>query len=129
MNVAERPKPRDNLIKFVLLPITMNRLDKSVYTSLKFFANNTRKEVEVIQERKKRKYENKVPKDMNVHLGDRKFINPVGQDRYIITDEGLVELRTLEAIKHRGWALILSITAIIISVITFVLSRGWIKWG
>ena len=105
----------------------MNELDKRVYMALKFFADNTRAKTITIQEEDEKGYKEIFPKDVSEYLSERGYIDPHGSTRYMITDEGLKELRTLEQIKHRDLTLFISILALIISLYTLAKLQGWIQ--
>ena len=103
--------------------------DKFVFKALKFFANNTRKEIETIIEQDKDKntttYREDVSEDTEAYLSDADYIQTEGNSKWIITEDGQKLLRELGQIRHRDITLYLSIAAIIISVFTLGKVMGW----
>lgn len=109
----------------------MNRLDKSQYRALKFLANNTRAEIIVMKEEGRDDYEAKVPstKENPVEqtLEAFGYIKKDGHTKWMITQDGLQQLRDLEQIRHRDWIIYLSVSALVISILSFLIAQGWIK--
>lgn len=105
----------------------MNELDKSFYIALKFLANNTRARIKTMEEDKLKDYDNNVPKDVESTLTQFDYIDLKGNTKYIITQKGLQQLRDLEIIKHRDLTIYISVVALIISIISFMFSQGWVK--
>ena len=81
----------------------MNKFDLSLYKSLKFFADNTRQEVNEIIEIDKEKYDQSVPEHISRYLTDESYIRAQGNTYYIITKEGITQLRELERIFNRRY--------------------------
>ena len=105
----------------------MNKLDESMYVALRFLANNTRAEIKVMNEQHLKEYEKNVPNDVESTLKQFEYIDLQGNAKFIITQKGLQQLRELEIIRHRDLTIYISIIALLISIISFAVSRGWIK--
>ncbi|HIH04665.1 TPA: hypothetical protein HA281_04565 [Candidatus Woesearchaeota archaeon] len=105
----------------------MNKLDGSFYKALRFLADNTRAEIKVMEEQKLTLYDDNVPKDVEATLKEFDYIRPYGTTKFIISQKGLQQLRDLELIKHRDLTLILSVIALVISIISFATVNGWVK--
>ena len=105
----------------------MNELDKSFYIALRFLADNTRAKIKTMEEDKLKDYDNNVPKDVEVTLTQFDYIDLKGNTKYVITQKGLQQLRDLEIVRHRDLTLIMSVIALIISIISFLYARGFIK--
>lgn len=82
------------------MEINMNELDKKTYTALSFFADNTRTKVMNIREEQREEYDGKVPEDIQTYITELKYIDVESHSKYMITQEGLKELRTLEEVKY-----------------------------
>lgn len=109
----------------------MNELDKSLYKALKFLADNTRAEIKVMKERNFNDYDKAVPSTkenpIEQTLISFEYLLLNGDTRWMITQRGLQQLRSLEQIKNRDLTIWLSSSALIISILSFAISRGWIK--
>ncbi|MBD3203510.1 hypothetical protein GF327_04400 [Candidatus Woesearchaeota archaeon] len=104
----------------------MNQLDQRVYKALKFFADNTRAKTITVMEDDEAEYKKTVPEDVSVYLSEQNYIDAHGSSRYIITYEGIKELRVLEEVKNRDRTLYIAIAALIISLYTLASTQGWI---
>ena len=105
----------------------MNKLDKSFYGALRFLANNSRAEIKVMDEQKSTDYDDAVPKEVETTLKQFGYVDLKGNSKYIITQSGLQQLRDLEMIRHRDLTIYISVVALIIAVISFAFSQGWIQ--
>ena len=100
----------------------MNLIDKKWYKALRYLSRFTPNEVD----RKSKEYMEHVPK----HVED--FFHAVGYIQFdnkypqIVTQGGLQQLRDLEEIKRKGLTLIASVVAVVISLVAFSKSMGWI---
>jgi len=77
----------------------MNKLDERIYKALKFFADKSRAEVTVVFQNNKPQYSQIVPEDIEKSLSESGYISPQAKTRYMITNEGLIELRKLDEMK------------------------------
>jgi len=102
----------------------MNELDKKNFKALSFFADNTRTKVMNIREENRTEYDESVPEDINAHLTELGYIDGESDSKYIITQKGLKELRTLEEIKYRDRVIIATTIAVIVSIISLLKSYG-----
>lgn len=111
----------------------MNKLDKSFYKALKFFANHTRAEIIVMKEQATGEYEKNVPatKEDPIEQTLEKFeyLEKNANTKWMITQSGLQQLRDLEQIGHRDILIYLSTVALFISVLSFAVAQGWITFG
>lgn len=107
----------------------MNKLDKSFYRALSLLANNTRNEVKELKEKNTGIYEKNVPSTddnpVEQTLNNWGYVNLKGHTRWIITQNGLEQLRDLEKIKHRDNIIFWAVFAVVISVIALAKSMGW----
>ena len=114
------------------LCINMNELDKSFYKALKFLANNTRAEITVMNEQELEDYEENVPatKENPVEqtLINFGYLQKTGDTKWMITQSGLQQLRDLEHIRHKDLIIYSSSAALIISILSFAVAQGWIKF-
>ena len=100
----------------------MNNFDKKLYKALNYFANNRLKVIMDTKENDINRFRNNVSKDIEEYAFDEKYLDADERCKYGITPEGLGQLRTLEGIKHNQKTYWVSIIAIVISVITFIVS-------
>lgn len=110
----------------------MNELDKSFYKALSFFANKTRAEIKVMKEQNTGEYEKNVPSTkenpIEQTLAQFGYIELGKDTKWIITQSGLAQLRDLEEIRHRDITIYISTIALIISILSFAIVRGWINF-
>ena len=100
----------------------MNKFDKKLYRALNYFANNRLKLIMDMKENDTRQFRGNVSKDIEDYAFDEKYLDADERRRYGITPKGLEQLRTLEGIKHNQKSYWVSVVAIVVSVITFILS-------
>lgn len=109
----------------------MNKLDKSTYRALSFLADYTRAEIKVLKEKTTGDYEKFVPNTegnpIEQTLESFGYIKLHKNTRWMITQEGLQQLRELEQIRHRDLIVWLSGLALGISILSFAISQGWLK--
>ena len=100
----------------------MNNFDKKLYKALNYFANNRLKVIMDTKENDIKRFRGNVSKDLEEYAFDEKYLDADERRKYGITPEGLEQLRTLEGIKHNQKTYWVSIIAIVLSVITFIVS-------
>ncbi|HGJ64172.1 TPA: hypothetical protein ENS27_02145 [bacterium] len=100
----------------------MNRFDKKLYNALNYFANNRLKVIMDTKENDIHKFRENVSKDIEEYAFDEKYLDADERRKYGITPAGLEQLRILEGIKHNQKTYWVSIIAIIISLITFIIN-------
>lgn len=100
----------------------MNKFDEKLFKALIFFANNRLKAIMAMKENDTHQFRDNVSKDIEEYAFDEKYLDADERRKYGITPEGLEQLRILEGIKHNQKTYWISIIAIVISVITFVVS-------
>lgn len=100
----------------------MNNFDKKLYKALNYFANNRLKVIMDTKENDINRFRDNVSKDIEEYAFDEKYLDADERRKYGITPEGLEQLRTLEGIKHNQKTYWVSIIAIVLSVITFIVS-------
>ena len=109
----------------------MNELDKSLYRALKFLADHTRAEIRHWKEMGNKDYEKSVPSTSEnpteQTLKQYDYIDLNGTTKWMITQNGLRQLRDLEQIKHRDLTVWLSGFALVISILSFAISQEWIR--
>ncbi len=74
----------------------MNGLDKTWLKALKYFADNTRAWIIALKEDDEKEFRKILPKDLEDTFIEYKYLDFKGKTKYIITQEGLQELRNLE---------------------------------
>ncbi|MGE0792980.1 MAG: hypothetical protein AB7V77_02230 [Candidatus Woesearchaeota archaeon] len=100
----------------------MNRFDKDIFKALDYFANTELIEINKLRKNNSKKYKKIIPKHIETHIFENKYADGDTRLKMGITPIGLEQLRTLEGIKLNQKTFWISITAIIISVITFIIS-------
>ena len=104
----------------------MNELDKSLYKALSFLADNTRAEITVTKERKSTEYEDNVPNTKEdpteKTLEQFGYIELHKNTKWMITQNGLQQLRDLEQIKYRDRIILWAILAVVLSVFSLLRS-------
>ena len=93
----------------------MNQFDKKLFKTLNFFANNSLGSINTMSKENLVQYTNQ-------YAFEEGYIDADERREYGITAKGLEQLRTLEGIKHNQKTFWVSITALTISIITFIIS-------
>ena len=106
----------------------MNNFDKQLYGALNYFANNRLKVIINIRENDVHTFRENVSKAVEDYAFGEKYLDADEKRIYGITPKGLEQLRVLEGIKHNQKSYLVSVVAIVISVITFILSI-YFKFG
>src|SRR3989338_3799280 len=100
----------------------MNRFDKDIFKALNYFANNELTDINKLRKNNFEKYSSIIPEHIETHIFENKYIDGDSRLRMGITPIGLEQLRTLEGIKLNQKTFWISIVAIIISIITFIIN-------
>ena len=100
----------------------MNGFDKKIFKALNYFANNELLEINKIRKNDKKKYSKIIPKHIETHVFENNYIDGDNRLKMGITPLGLEQLRTLEGIKLNQKTFWISITALVISIITFMIN-------
>lgn len=101
----------------------MNRFDKDIFKALNYFANNELEEINKLRKSNRKKYDGVVPKHIETHIFENKYVDADTRLKMGITPLGLEQLRTLEGIKLNQKTFWISISAIVISIITFIINH------
>ena len=104
----------------------MNRVDKGFYKALRYFANNTRTEINDIKGKSIEIYKEFVPHEIESTLDSWGYLNLNGNTKFIITQNGLQQLRDLEKIKHSDITRNVAVISLILSIYTFAKLQGWV---
>ena len=99
----------------------MNKFDKRLIKALSFFANNNLQKINQLRKKNNKKYTKKIPKNIEEYLFENNYLDADNRRKMGITPIGLEQLRTLESVKLNQKTFWLSITALIISLITFLI--------
>ena len=98
----------------------MNNLDSMLYKALKFFDTYSRTKIDNINENDNKKFYRKyVPEDVETTLIAWKYIDLKGNSRFIITQNGLEQLRQLKSIRNKDLTLAAAVIALLISIYNF----------
>lgn len=100
----------------------MNRFDKDIFKALNYFANTELVEINKLRKNDFNKYKKIIPKHIETHIFENKYVDGDTRLKMGITPIGLEQLRTLEGIKLNQKTFWISIAAIVISIITFVIN-------
>ena len=100
----------------------MNNFDKKLYKSLNYFASHRLTYIIKAQKSNKREFRNNLHKDVKDYAFDEGYLDADKRNLYGITPKGLDQLRTLEGIVHNQKTFWVSITAIVLSIISIILS-------
>ncbi len=100
----------------------MNRFDKGIYKALNYFANNELVEINKLRKDDINEYSKIIPSHIETHIFENKYIDADNRLKLGITPIGLEQLRTLEGIKFNQKTFWISISALIISIITFIIN-------
>ena len=106
----------------------MNKIDKPLYKTLKFFSKKTLKEIKEIKKKQPKKYKRHIPNLMEESLERARYVEfEDGNEEYVvITGRGLEQLRILGDIKIKERSILISIIALILSLFALAKSVGWI---
>ena len=109
----------------------MNELDKSFYRALKFLATYTRAKIKSLKEGGFNDYDKNVPSTkenpIEQTLIGMGYLEPSKDTKWMITQNGLQQLRDLEQIRHRDLTIWISSIALIISILSLAIAQGWIS--
>ena len=107
----------------------MNDFDKKLYKSLNYFANHRLTYIIKAQKSNKREFRNNVHKDVRDYIFEEGYVDAdTTRISYGITPKGLYQLRTLEGIIHNQKTFWVSIIAIVLAIISIILSI-YVKGG
>jgi|SRR3989344_1742231 len=106
----------------------MNEFDKKLFKSLNYFASHKLSYIIKAQKSNKRKFRNNVHKDVKDYVFGEGYLDADKRNLYGITPKGLEQLRTLEGIMHNQKTFWVSIVAIVLSIISIILSL-YLKGG
>lgn len=100
----------------------MTRFDDKMYKLLKYFANNKLALIDKIREEDSKKYKKFVDEDIESLAFERGYIDADKENKYGITEKGLDQIRLIEGltVSKRSW--MISVIAVILTVITFIVS-------
>jgi len=100
----------------------MNRFDKDIFKALNYFANTELVEINKLRKDGPKEYKKRIPNHIETHIFENKYVDGDTRLKMGITPVGLEQLRTLEGIKLNQKTFWISITALIISIITFIIN-------
>ncbi|MCK4670023.1 MAG: hypothetical protein KAT43_02375 [Nanoarchaeota archaeon] len=101
----------------------MNGFDKKIFKALNYFANNELSEINKLKKIDKKKYTKIIPKHVETYIFENKYVDGDDRLKMGMTSLGLDQLRTLERIKINQKTFGISITALVISLITFIINH------
>ena len=100
----------------------MNRFDNDIYKALNYFANNELVEISKLEINDPKKYKKIVPEHIEIHIFENKYVDGDNRLKLGITPLGLEQLRNLEGMKLNQKTFWISITALVISIIAFIIN-------
>ena len=112
-----------NRIRFI---VPMNEIDKQWLKTLRYFADNTRAQINARKETFPDEYPKNVPKDLEDTFAKFSYLDLHGNTKHIITQSGLQQLRDLEQVYQKDISYKIAIASIIISALAFAKSMGWL---
>ncbi len=100
----------------------MRKLDKKYHKALKFFDKHTKAELNRLRQEKLNAYRKHVAEDIEPDLYDLGYIDPDPENNrtYALTPKGQLELRVLDQIITNKKAIIISILALFIAIISII---------
>lgn len=106
----------------------MIETDKTLYKALKFFSERTLKQCNLIKEKNPKEYYKIVPKIIEETLLERSgFVDfDIPEEYSPLTRKGTEQLRDLEEIKIKEKSILISIVAIVLSILALAKSFGGI---
>ena len=104
----------------------MRQIDKAWRKALGFFANNNRAKAGDIETNNSEEYKRNVPETVENTLINFGYILKKGDTEYIITQNGLQQLRDLDSIHHKDVTRWVAVGLFVLAFITFAISQGWI---
>ena len=104
----------------------MNKIDKQWYKSLRFLSRLTTKKAKELKSQDLNDFRKYVAEDVENTLHQMGYIQFNDNVTQVVTQSGLQQLRDLEEIDRKDLTISLSVLAMVISIISFVKSMGWI---
>jgi hypothetical protein len=104
--------------------LKMNDFDKKLYSGLNYFANNDLVEINKLRKQYVKKYHLVIAKEIEIFMFEQKYLDVDDRKKYAITAKGLAELRTLEENRINERSSWISIIALILSIVSILLSVG-----
>ena len=100
----------------------MDKFNKNLHKTLNFFANNSLKKINSLRKNKSPEFQRNVTEYTEEFAFEEGYLDADERRKFGITSKGLEQLRILEGIVYNQKTFWLSITALIISLITFWIS-------
>ena len=113
-----------NIIKIIKFYLKMNSIDKQWLKTLRYFADSTRAQISARKEQFPDEYKEYVPKDLEDTFVNFGYLDLNGNTKYIITQNGLQQLRDLEQIRNKDWIRYATIGSWIVSIVALLKSFG-----
>jgi len=104
----------------------MNEIDKQWLKTLRYFADNSRAQINARKEEFPNEYPENVPNDLEDTFAKFGYLALHGNTKHIITQSGLQQLRDLEQIYQKDISYKISIASIIIAGLAFAKAMGWL---
>ncbi|MBR9704863.1 hypothetical protein GOV12_05605 [Candidatus Pacearchaeota archaeon] len=105
----------------------MNRIDRRWYQSLKFLSKWSLDDAfDNLKKNDKKKFNKYLEGEPWNTLHKLGYVTTTGGAHQIVTSFGLEQLRMLEDMRRKDFTLIASVVAILISLVAFAKSMGWI---
>ena len=89
---------------------------------MNYFANNELVEISKLEINDPKKYKKIVPEHIEIHIFENKYVDGDNRLKLGITPLGLEQLRNLEGMKLNQKTFWISITALVISIIAFIIN-------
>jgi hypothetical protein len=101
----------------------MRNLDKKYHKALKFFDKHTKSKLIRLKQEEPEKYRKYVVEDIELDLVNIGYIdtNPENNSTYALTPKGQAELRVLDGLITNKTAVIISIVALLIAVLSIII--------
>ncbi len=100
----------------------MNKFDKKLHKALSFFANNDLKSINKLKEKNNLKFREYVSADIESFAFEEGYLDADTRRTNAITPKGLEQLRILEGIIHNERTFLISIAALVLSIMSFLIS-------
>ena len=100
----------------------MDQFNKSLHKTLNFFSNNSLKKINRLRKKNSKEFNKNVLKYAEEFAFEEGYLDADERRKFGITSKGLEQLRTLKGIVHNQKTFWVSITALVISIVTFGIS-------
>jgi hypothetical protein len=100
----------------------MDKFNKKLYKSLKYILNNKLSEINKLRQENKRQYFKLIPPRIELYLFENNYVNLDDWKKIGVTPIGLEQLRELEKMKLNEWSIKISVSALLISIVIFIIN-------